>query len=49
MKIEDYVLHKTLGHAGKVVEFGQQLVDGNYLLTLKVRLSSSGVMVESGV
>lgn len=51
MKIEDYVLHKTVGHAGTVVGYGQRLVDGNYLPTLKVRLPSSvitskGMLVE---
>lgn len=51
MKIEDYVLHKMLGHAGTVVRFGQRLVNGNYLPTLKVRLPSSvinskGMLVE---
>lgn len=51
MKIEDYVLHKTVGHAGTVVGYGQRLVNGNYLPTLKVRLPSSvidskGMLVE---
>jgi hypothetical protein len=51
MKLEDYVLHKTIGHAGTVIGYGKRLVDGNYLPTLKVRLSSSvinsrGMLVE---
>lgn len=51
MKIEDYVLHKTVGHAGTVVGFGKRLVNGKYLPTLKVRLPSSvinskGMLVE---
>ena len=51
MKIEDYVLHRTVGHAGTVVGYGQRLVNGNYLPTLKVRLPSSvinseGMLVE---
>lgn len=51
MKIEDYVLHKTVGYAGTVVGYGQRLVDGNYLPTLKVCLPSSvitskGMLVE---
>ena len=48
MKIEDYVLHKTVGHAGTVVGYGQRLIDGNYLPTLKVRLSS-GVITSKGI
>jgi hypothetical protein len=51
MKVEDYVLHKTIGHAGTVIGYGRRLVNGTYVPTLKVRLSSSvitskGMLVE---
>ncbi|WP_416672543.1 hypothetical protein [Egbenema bharatensis] len=40
-KTEDYVLHRRFRYSGTVTGYGQRLVDGNYLQTLKVRLASS--------
>jgi hypothetical protein len=47
-KTEDYVLHRRFRYAGTVTGYGQRLVDGNYMPTLKVRLSSS-VMDSQGI
>lgn len=50
-KAEDYVLHRMFRYSGTVIGYGRRLVNGNYLPTLKVRLSSSviesqGIVVE---
>lgn len=50
-KTEDYVLHRIFRYSGTVIGYGRRLVNGNYLPTLKVRLSSSviesqGIVVE---
>lgn len=50
-KAEDYVLHKMFKYSGTVIGFGRRLVNGSYLPTIRVRLSSSvidsqGMVVE---
>jgi len=40
-KTEDYVLHKMFKYSGTVIGCGRRLVNGSYLPTLRVRLSSS--------
>ncbi|PSB11745.1 hypothetical protein C7B61_22090 [filamentous cyanobacterium CCP1] len=42
-RTEDYVLHRMFRYSGTVIGYGRRLVDGNYMPTLKVRLSSSVV------
>lgn len=38
MQIGDRVLHQQTGHAGKIIGYGHQILDGVYLPTLVVRV-----------
>lgn len=40
INIGDYAVHQTTGNVGKVFGYGHQIVDGVYLPTLKVRVST---------
>lgn len=43
IKVEDRVLHKTFNYSGVVVAYGGRLIEGNYLPTLKVRLTNGSI------